>query len=265
MTKTPDYAAINKKAWNERTEVHLRSDFYDNKSFLAGRNSLNPIERSLLGSLKGKSVLHLQCHFGQDTISLARLGARATGVDLSDKAIGEAKELARITKAKAEFICCNVYDLPKHLNKKFDVVFSSYGTIGWLPDLGRWAGLVARYLKPGGRFVFVEFHPVVWMFDDDFKEVKYRYFNAGPIMEYEEGTYADKKAAIGQEQVWWNHDLGEVIGSLLKKKLAIESFSEYDYSPYDCLGKMVKFAPGKFRVKRMGDKIPLVYSLVARK
>src|SRR5688572_730649 len=135
----PDYLEKNRRLWNARTDVHVTSEFYELDKFLAGKSSLNEIELNLLGDLKGKSVLHLQCHFGQDSISLARLGAEVTGVDLSDKAIAKAKELAKQTGANAEFICTDIYELPQHLDKKFDVVFTSYGTIGWLPDLDKWA------------------------------------------------------------------------------------------------------------------------------
>src|SRR5690606_20725019 len=121
-------------------------------------------------NLKDKKVLHLQCHFGQDSISLARLGASVVGVDLSDKAIEQAQHIAQELNADARFICCDIYDLPKHLNEQFDIVFTSYGTIGWLPDLDKWASVIHHFLKPGGQFIFAEFHPVVWMFDNDFKE-----------------------------------------------------------------------------------------------
>ena len=167
----PNYIDINKKSWNNKVDFHVQSDFYDLDGFLKGNTSLNDIELALLGDIKGKSILHLQCHFGQDTISLARLGAAVTGIDLSDKAIEKARELSLKTDTAASFICCNIYDLPQHLDKQFDIVFTSYGTIGWLPDLDKWAHIVSRFLKPTGRFVFVEFHPVVCMFGDDFKEI----------------------------------------------------------------------------------------------
>ncbi|MCP4442979.1 MAG: class I SAM-dependent methyltransferase [Aureispira sp.] len=265
MKDSLDYININKNSWNNRTDIHYDSDFYDNKSFIAGQSSLNPIELALLPDLKGKSVLHLQCHFGQDTISLNRLGADAVGVDLSDKAIKKAKELALTTNSTAEFICCDVYDLPKYLDRKFDFVFTSYGTIGWLPDLDKWAALIARYLKPNGQLVFVEFHPIVWMFDDDFQTVKYSYFNTGPIVENESGTYTDRDAPITQEYVMWNHGISEVVNSLIKKGLSIQDLQEYDYSPYNCFQHTIEFAPKQYRIKHMNDHLPMVYSVVAKK
>jgi SAM-dependent methyltransferase len=216
-----------------------------------------------LGDIRGKSILHLQCHFGQDTLSLGRLGANVTGVDLSDKAITRAKELAKQTNIDAEFICCDVYDLPQHLDKKFDIVFTSYGTIGWLPDLNRWAEIIAQFLKPQGKFVFVEFHPVVWMFDDNFEKIGYNYFNAGAIQETESGTYADRDAPITQSYIMWNHGTGEVINSLISNGLELNSFDEFDYSPYNCFKATEEFAPKKFRIKHLENKIPMVFALVA--
>ena len=265
MKAQTDYKKINKKAWNIKTNIHFNSDFYDNESFIKGRNSLNSIEVDLLGNIKGKAILHLQCHFGQDTISLNRMGAKSTGVDFSDKAIEKAKELAALTGSDSDFICCDLYDLPLYLKKEFDIVFTSYGTIGWLPDLNKWGNIISRFLKPNGKFILVEFHPVVWMFDDDFKFIKYRYFNSGPIIESVKGTYADKNAEIEQEYINWNHSLSEVLNSLINNNLEINSFKEFDYSPYDCFNNTIKLAPGKFRIKHLDNKIPMVYSVVAVK
>ena len=163
-----DYIQLNKASWNEKTESHYTSDFYDNTSFINGRNSLNSIELDLLGDVNGKKILHLQCHFGQDTLSLQRIGATVTGVDFSEAAITKAKQLNDELNLSANFICCDLYSLPEYLqNEKFDIVFTSYGTIGWLPDIDKWASIVAHYLKPDGRFIFAEFHPVIWMYDND--------------------------------------------------------------------------------------------------
>lgn len=265
MTTEIDYLSINKASWNSRTDAHIASDFYDVAGFIKGNNSLCDIELKLLGDVKGKSILHLQCHFGQDTISLQRLGAQATGVDLSDKAIASAVELAKKTNANTRFICADIYDLPNHLNEQFDIVFTSYGTIGWLPDLDKWAKVIAKYLKPNGLFIFAEFHPVVWMFDDHFKEVGYNYFNTGPIVETESGTYADRNADIRQEYVMWNHSMSEVLNSLIKNGLEINSLDEFDYSPYNCFKETVEVGPKQFRIKHLGNKIPMVYALAATK
>lgn len=260
-----NYIKINRHSWNSKVAIHLESEFYDNESFIKGRSSLNEIELDLLDDLAGKSILHLQCHFGQDTISLARKDARVTGVDFSEEAIAAATEMAQKTGAEVDFICCDIYDLPNHLDRTFDIVFTSYGTIGWLPDINKWAEIVNQFLRPGGKFVFVEFHPVVWMFDDDFEKVKYNYFNDGPISETLEGTYAEVDAEISLDYVMWNHGLEEVIMSLINQQLTIASFQEYDYSPYNCFKGMTEVKPGQYRIKKMGKKLPMVYALIAKK
>ncbi|MEO6583015.1 MAG: class I SAM-dependent methyltransferase, partial [Ferruginibacter sp.] len=142
----------NRLSWNKRTAVHKDSAFYNLAEFKSGAPSLNETEINALGDVQSKSLLHLQCHFGMDTMSWARLGATCTGVDLSDEAISLAKEINAELQLNCDFICCNVYDLKMHLDKKFDIVFTSYGTIGWLPDLDAWAEIVAHFLKPGGVF-----------------------------------------------------------------------------------------------------------------
>lgn len=260
-----NYLEINKKTWNEKTDIHVNSEFYANDDFLNGKSSLNDIELKLLGDLREKSILHLQCHFGQDTLSFARMGAKSTGVDLSDKAIAKANEFNKILNLDAKFICCDIYDLPNHLDEQFDIVFTSYGTIGWLPDLDKWANVVSRFLKPLGKFVFAEFHPIVWMFDNDFKEVFYSYFNVEPIIEEETGTYANKNASLETKTITWNHPTSEVLNALIQSGLEINSFNEYDYSPYNCFNETEEFEPGKFRIKHLQNKIPMVFSLTATK
>ena len=265
MTSEINYLEINKHSWNNRTDTHLKSDFYNLKNFMKGETSLNPFELEILGDVKGKSILHLQCHFGQDTISLNRLGAEVIGVDLSDKAIMNAQEIAKETNSDAQFICCDLYDLENHLDKQFDIVFTSYGTITWLPDLDKWGKLISKFLKPKGKFIFVEFHPVVWMFDENFEKINYNYFNVEPIIETENGTYADKEANVSQSYVTWNHSMSEVISSLLSNSLELKQFQEYNHSPYNVFSNMEEFEPKKFRIKHIGDKIPIIYSIVAEK
>lgn len=131
--------------------------------------------------------------------------------------------------------------------------------------MDKWAKIISKYLKPNGQFVFVEFHPVVWMFDDNFEKIGYNYFNSGPIVESENGTYADKTAAITQEYVMWNHGLAEVMNSLINNGLEINSLNELDYSPYNCFNKTIEFEPKKYRIVHLENKIPKVYSIVAKK
>ena len=193
------------------------------------------------------------------------MGASVVGADISDKAIDKAREIASITNTDATFVCCDLYDLPQHLEGQFDLVFTSYGTIGWLPDLDKWASVIRHFLKPNGKFVFVEFHPVVWMFDDDFQKVGYRYFKSEPIVETTNGTYADRDAEIKTTSVSWNHAMSEVISSLLKQGIQLQDLQEYDFSNYNCFSHTVEFAPGKYRIKHLGNFIPMMYSIVGIK
>ena len=155
----------NRNNWNERTPVHAASDFYDLEGFKAGHITLTDIERREVGDVSGKTLLHLQCHFGQDTMSWSRLGAIATGVDFSDAAIELAQSLNDDLGLTARFIHSNIYDLPDALDERFDIVFTSYGVLNWLPDLDRWAKVIYKFLKPSGTFYIIEFHPFADVFE----------------------------------------------------------------------------------------------------
>ncbi|MFN7144095.1 MAG: class I SAM-dependent methyltransferase [Myxococcota bacterium] len=255
-----EWFETNRAAWNAWTPLHARSAFYDVDGFLAGRCSLNAIELELVGNVAGASLLHLQCHFGQDTLSWARRGARVTGVDFSEVAIAEARRLEDTLRLGARFVVCNVYDTLAHVEERFDVVFTSYGTIGWLPDLERWADVVAGALKPGGRFHLVEFHPALWMLDNDGQTVRHPYHNVAPIEEIAEGSYADRNAAVRVREVGWNHALSEVFGVLLRRGLTVARFDEYPYAPYSCVPDAVRGIDGMWRI-RGEEKVPLVYAL----
>jgi len=265
MSQEDNYLDVNKKAWNSKTHVHAASDFYNVEAFLNGKSSLNTVELELLGNVAGKKVLHLQCHFGLDTLSLARLGANVTGVDFSETAIQKAEEIRDELQFNARFICCDVYNLPNILNEQFDIVFTSYGTIGWLPDLDKWAGVISHFLKPGGRFVFAEFHPVVWMFDANFTKVAYNYFKDAAIVETETDTYAKTNAPLQNTMITWNHSLSEVMGCLLGSGITISDFIEYDYSSYNCFNGTVEYEPGRYRIAHLDNKIPMVYSVIGTK
>lgn len=260
-----DYIQINKDNWNKRLDLHLESSFYAMDDFLNGKSSLKDIERKLLGDLKNKKVLHLQCHFGQDTLSMAREGAVVTGVDLSDKSIAKAKDLSKRLNLAAEFVCCNVLELDNYLNDQFDIVFTSYGTITWLKDLDKWAYLIEKFLKPGGQFIIVDFHPFIWMYDDDLNHVTYSYFLDEAIDGVETGTYANKESNAEVRYVCWNHSLSETMSVLLDKGLKIESFDEYNYSPYNCMPGMFRKSEDVYVIEKFGDKIPIVFSIVASK
>ncbi|MCW3785236.1 class I SAM-dependent methyltransferase [Plebeiibacterium sediminum] len=251
----------------QKTDIHYNSEFYDIKSFKEGQSSLKPVELELLGDITGKSVLHLQCHFGMDTISLSRLGAKVTGIDLSNNAIDKAKALASELNMDTEFIQSDVYALKENLEQKYDIVFTSYGVIGWLPDMDKWAHIISYFLKPGGKFIMVEFHPVVWMFSYDFKSIEFNYFGGEPIIEELEGTYTDteEKSNIKEKSVSWNHSLSEVFNALQVNYLTLNSFKEYDYSAYNCFEQMIEIDKDKYQIKGTDGKIPMMYSVVYEK
>ncbi len=273
MENYQNYFEDNKQAWNKRTAVHKDSAFYDSSSFRKGKSSLNKTELEELGDVKGKSLLHLQCHFGMDTMSWEREGAVVTGVDLSDEAIKLAKEIASELKLNANFICANVYDLKdaskvpplEGFREAFDIVFTSYGTIGWLPNLDEWAGIVSHFLKPGGIFYMVDFHPALWMMDDNFEKIKYNYFNTAVITEEVSGTYTDREAPIRSIEHGWNHAFAEIITTLLKQGLQIELFHEFPYSHYNCFNNLEQAQDGNWYIKGMDKKMPMMYSIKAIK
>ena len=163
MNKT--YFEVNKNTWNKKVKIHSKSDMYDLEAFKNGSSSLMPYELEALEDVKGKSLLHLQCHFGQDTLGWNRLGANCVGVDISDEGIKLAKALYDELHLSSKFVCCNVLDTSKFVKQTFDIVFTSYGVIGWLPDLKPWGKMISERLKSGGTFFIAEFHPSVWMLD----------------------------------------------------------------------------------------------------
>jgi len=264
-----NYLSANRDHWNQRTDAHWGSDFYNVKAWLAGDDgNLKNIERNLLpAELTGLRLLHLQCHFGQDTLSLARLGAEVTGVDLSDRAIEKARELAQLANLRGRFINCDLYSLPEHLPEDggFDIVFTTYGTIGWLPDLDRWAAIVSRYLKPGGQFIFAEFHPFIWTLNPERNGFDYSYFKGEAIVEETTGSYTDQSESVTGTEVSWNHGMAEVISALLKQGLQLDTLREFDYSPWNCFPNTVEVKPGQFHFAGLEGMLPITYALRMRK
>lgn len=259
---------LNRQAWNAKTPVHLSSDFYAVDAFSKGKSSLNALEIDLVGDVEQKSLLHLQCHFGLDTISFARLGAKACGLDFSDVAIAEAQKLAGAEEGiDCTFVCSDVHAAPTAVGERtFDVVFTSYGAIGWLPDIEAWADAAVPCVAPGGRLVVVEFHPFIWMWDDDFSKLVYPWDSGGaPIVETEEGTYAEKSAPLVAKTVGWNHGLGNVVTALAKRGLVVERLEEKTRSPYNVFKSGKEDAPGEFYIERLGPNVPLIFGLSARR
>jgi SAM-dependent methyltransferase len=264
------YLAANQALWDMWTPYHVTSPFYNVAGFKAGRDSLDPITLAGPGDVRGKSLLHLQCHFGLDTLSWARRGATVTGVDFSEKAITAARALATELHLPATFVHSNLYDLPQHLTGHFDVVFTSYGVLGWLPDLEGWAQVIAHFLTPGGIFSIVEAHPFALLFDErrDDAELRLResYFHGPePLREEEQGSYAVPAAPVQSVSYVWLHRLADIMGSLLRAGLRLVSFEEYPFLSWPFFPWMERRADGMWHLPSGQGDIPLMFSLQATK
>ena len=253
----------NRRAWDLRTRAHLQSTFYDVASFKEGRIPLRPPEREELGDVAGRSLLHLQCHFGMDTLSWARLGARVTGADFSPEAIAVATSLAAELGIDARFVCSDVYDLPDALDDRFDVVVATYGIVSWLPDLARWARVAAHFLRPGGTFCLVEIHPFISLFDevDGRLELTGSLFDRGPHVRETVATYADGLALPAHVEHNWFWPVSSVVTALCAAGLRIERLRELPVDVRQRLPSMVRGEDGYWRLP--GDPLPLLFTVVA--
>lgn len=260
-----NYLQANKKWWNDVTPIHSRSKLYDLAGFKKGKTHLEKIELEEVGDVKGKHLLHLMCHFGMGTLSWARLGAIATGVDLSDRSIRLAKKLSKEIAVPATFICSDIYELPNVLNKKFDIVFTSYGVLLWLSNIKKWAEIINHFLKVGGMFYIADIHPFTNILSCDF-EIFYKYFKKGPYKDDSSGTYTDWSAPVKGITYDWNYTLGDVINSLINEGLKIEYVHEFPFTMYDQFpGFMEKNEKGQHVLKNRKIQIPLLFSLKATK
>jgi len=271
------YTKANRELWNDWADVHVGSRFYDVAGFKAGACALRSLEVDELGDVRGKSLLHLQCHFGLDTLSWARRGARVTGIDLSDHAVDAARALADELGIGATFICAPLYDLEDALEGEFDIVYTSYGAIEWLPDLDRWARLVGRCLRPGGTFYMAEIHPFAQMLDETAAgngdiAVAFPYFPTDePIRDETQGTYADPEARVEHNVCYtWQHSYEAVFDALLGAGLAIEYLHEFPFSVAPFWSCMFRdddgwwYLPGPDGAGRRED-VPFLYSIRAGK
>ena len=252
------------------TPIHARSKFYDVAGFKSGKSSLKSIELEELGDVSGKSLLHLQCHFGLDTLSWARLGAKVTGIDFSDKAIDLARSLSKELSIEASFVQSDIYALPNVLDSQFDIVFTSYGVLCWLPDLRRWGEIITHFLKPGGTtFYMVADHPLANIFEsaEDSSELKiaYSYFHTPEPTEWGPGggSYAEPDAKVSSSSYEWAHSLSDVINALISAGLRIEFTHEFPVCTWQRFASMKQDEDEWWRLE--GDNIPLTYSLRATK
>jgi SAM-dependent methyltransferase len=250
---------INQKHWNQRTEIHVRSKFYQVEQFLRGASSLNQIELSELGEVNHKTLLHLQCHFGLDTLSWARRGAIVTGVDFSDEAIKQANELKKETRLRGDFICADILEYGKKARSRFDIVFTSYGVVCWLPNLQEWAQTIANCLDTHGTFYMVEFHPCLDLF------FGYSYFHTLEPYREETGTYTENSGDFKSACHTWSHSLSDILNALLAAGIEISQFNEFPYSPYNCFDHMEERQPGTFFLTHQGQDLPLLFSIKGRK
>ena len=253
----------NTRNWEQKFRINVASRFYDVASFRKSGDSLRRIEKKGIGDIRGKRILHLMCHFGMDSISLARRGASVVGIDFSPQAIAYATALAKDMQADASFLCSDILALGRQAEERFDMVYMTYGVLGWLDDVRTWADIVAARLKRGGHLYLVDFHPVYWMLSG--RMVAFPYDSAGsPIVIKPQGAYADRRAKIRGNEYWWNHGLGTIIDALLSAGLAITSFKEYPFSPYDG-GAMREVRPDQWMVKGLEGRIPLLFELRANR
>lgn len=259
----------NKRWWNAATHVHARSRFYDLDGFKAGACSLLPTEVRELGDVAGKRMLHLQCHFGMDTLSWARRGADITGVDFSPDAVALARSLSEELSIPARFIESNLYDLPKVLDERFDIVYTSYGAICWLPDIRKWGELVGRYLRPGGTFYMVEGHPFTEMIEDDTEELRMTnpYFRNGEPLRFEsDETYTDSDTPMKERVTYsWVHTVGDILNSLIDAGLRIEFLHEFPFGFFARHPLMERREAGLWYFKDPKVSIPMTISIRARK
>ena len=256
----------NRKLWNRRTALHKESDFYDLKGFEGGGSSLKQLEIKELGAVSGKSMLHLQCHFGLDSLSWEKLGAEVTGVDFSDAAIELACQIREKHHFKTQFVKSDIYQLKQHQLGQFDIVFTSYGVLCWLPDLKRWANIINHHLKPGGVFYIVEFHPVVMMYHEVTGNIEYPYFHHETPFEQEvEYTYANKHEVLKHKEFSWNHSLADVLNALISNGLEINHLNEFPYSSYNCFADLEVGEDGYYWDKRSKGSKPLMFSILATK
>lgn len=261
----------NRDHWDEVTPIHVASPFYRVAEFKAGRTKLKPVELDEVGDVRSKSLLHLQCHFGMDTLSWAREGATVTGVDYSGAAIEQARALAGELDIPARFVHSNVFDLPQHLDGQFDVVFTSYGVLCWLPDIAEWARIAAQYVKPGGFFYIAEFHPVSMIYDDapdvDDLRVRYPYFPGEQPLRFDDiGDYTDRSVKVRNSTTYeFLHPVGEVVSALIDAGLRIDHLHEFPFSTYQFLPFTRELPDGTVRLTKHDGSIPLLYSIKATK
>jgi SAM-dependent methyltransferase len=265
-----DTRRVNRARWDELARLHVRSPFYGVDAFRAGGDALDPIVAAEIGQVAGLRLVHLQCHFGLDTLCLARRGAAVTGLDFAPAAIAEARGLAAETGIAARFVESDVYDAPRALGERFDMAFVSWGALNWLPDIAAWARVVADVLAPGGRLYFAEGHPSLYMLEqaDAAGPIvpTYDYFQgAAPLVSHSDRSYSGDPDTLANTTMHeWIHPLGAVVTALIAAGLTLEWLHEHAALPWQGLPCMVGGDDGLYRLPPDHPRLPLAYSLSAR-
>jgi SAM-dependent methyltransferase len=271
-----EYAFVNRANWDSRVPIHVASSDYGLKRYIDDPAHISDVvhfDRARLGDISGKDVAHLQCHIGTDTISLARLGARVTGLDFSPAAIAAARQLALDCQQSVRYVEAEVYDAPAALGiNRFDVVYTGIGALCWLPDIKRWASVVASLLKSGGRLFIREGHPMLWALGsarpDHLVTVEHPYFEGPGITFVETSTYVDGDAELAEpESIEFNHGIGEILTAVLRAGMEITAFEEHDSVPWEAIagGTMVLDDAGEWRLADRPERLAASYTLQAVK
>lgn len=267
MNRDREAESINRAFWDEIAPIHGRS--YDTSRLIAGGHRLDRVQVGEIGDIRGRKVLHLQCHIGTDTLSLARLGADVTGVDFSGGSLAVAADLAKRTGLSARFIKCPIYDLHDHLNERFDLVYTSVGVLCWNSDIRLWAGTIAEFLKPGGRFYIMESHPFLNVFDDEAEGlvVANPYFTGGRPRDWPAGSpdYSDESYLVQSPTREFTWTIGDVHNALVDAGLRISWIHEFNFIHWKALESMEPCEDGFWRLPEPLDRIPLLFSLMAEK
>lgn len=257
------YHKANVRSWDARVPVHAASRFYNVESFLKGGSTLLPLELAEVGAVRGKRLLHLQCHFGMDTLSWARRGAKVTGADFSPAAIAKARELSARSGVPGDFVLSDIYSLPNKLKGKFDTVYASYGVLCWIGNLKRWFRTAAHFLKPGGFLYVADDHPFAGIFDDAGKRPVIDYFRDEPLLSPPASTYTDgPKKKMPATYEWW-YTIADLLEGVKAAGLRLDYFREYPFAAWRRFPDMKKGRDGLWR--RPGGKLPLLFSLKAYK
>ena len=261
-----DSLRINRAHWDALAAVHGQDAYYDTEALVAGADTLNEYEHAAAGDVAGLDVLHLQCHIGFDSISLARRGARVVGADLSPASLVKARALAARCGVEAEFVEADAAALPAGLHDRFDIVYSSIGVLCWIGDIDAWMASAHAALRPGGRLALVELHPLFDMVaSSDPLVLDFPYAHDGPRRFDEPGSYADRDAAVtATEQVLHGHSLGEIVTAAIRAGLRIDALHEHTDTGRDPRGDVLaREADGRFRLRVSGELLPLLFTLLA--